>query len=70
MYIIFNCGLDSTVSAWLLCRYTDSQNLFDRRHDFDNMPNLGSKQVFASEYAVVNDPAGRTIPFPGNARVS
>ena len=55
---------------WLECRYTDSQNLFDRRHDFDGVPESQDKQIFASEFAVVNDPAGSTIPFPGNARVS
>lgn len=42
--------------------------MFDRRHDFDHTP--AGKQVFASEYAVFDDPAGQPIQFPGNLKVS
>lgn len=69
--LISNCDMGDHAPTdlfdWHL--YTDSQNMFDRRHDFDNIPNIQDKQVFASEYGVVDDPAGTPLPFPGNARV-
>ncbi len=72
MRLISNCDMadhaPTDLFDWHM--YTDPQNMFDRRHDFDNMPNLQDKQIFASEFGVVSDPPGTPIPFPGNARVS
>ena len=71
MRLISNCDMGDHAPTdlfdWHL--YTDSQNMFDRRHDFDHMENMGDKQIFASEFGVVGDPAGTPISFPGNARV-
>ncbi|DBA87466.1 TPA: aspartate-semialdehyde dehydrogenase-like protein [Trebouxia sp. C0004] len=70
MRLISNCDMADHAPTdffdWHM--YTDSQNMFDRRHDFDNIPNLQDKQIFASEFGVVSDPPGTPIPFPGNAR--
>ena len=70
MRLISNCDMDvhapTDLFDWHM--YTDSQNMFDRRHDFDHTP--PGKQIFASEYAVFDDPAGRPIQFPGNLKVS
>ena len=72
MCLISNCDMadhaPTDMFAWHM--YTDPQNMFDRRHDFDNLPNLQGKQIFASEFGVVSDFSGTPIPFPGNARVS
>ena len=72
MRLVSNCDMGdhapTDIFDWHL--YTDSQNMFDRRHEFDNIPNILDKQVFASEYAVFDDPAGHPIPFPGNAKVT
>jgi hypothetical protein len=72
MRLISNCDMadhaPTDLFDWHM--YTDPQNMFDRRHDFDNIPNLQDKQIFASEFGVVSDPPGTPIPFPGNARVS
>ena len=72
MRLISNCDMEvhapTDIFDWHM--YTDSQNMFDRRHDFDNIPNIQDKQVFASEYAVFDDPAGHPIEFPGNLKVS
>ena len=72
MRLVANCDmgphLPTDLFDWHM--YTDSQNMFDRRRDFDNIPNIQQKQVFASEYAVFDDPAGVPIAFPGNLKVS
>ena len=72
MRLISNCDMDphapTDLFDWHL--YTDTQNMFDRRHEFDNIPNIQDKQLFASEYAVFDDPAGHNIKFPGNLKVS
>ncbi len=72
MRLISNCDMTDHAPTDLFDwhMYTDPQNMFDRRHDFDNMPNLQDKQIFASEFGVVSDSPGTPIPFPGNARVS
>ena len=71
MRLISNCDMDphapTDLFDWHL--YADSQTMFDRRHDFDNIPNIQDKKVFASEYAVFDDPAGTNIQFPGNVKV-
>ena len=72
MRLISNCDMDphapTDLFDWHL--YTDTQNMFDRRHEFDNIPNIQDKKVFASEYAVFDEPAGHNIQFPGNLKVS
>ena len=72
MRLISNCDMDphAPTDLWDWHMYTDSQNMFDRRHDFDKVPNIKDTQIFASEYAVFDDPAGRPIEFPGNLKVS
>ncbi len=72
MRLISNCDMDphapTDLFDWHL--YTDTQNMFDRRHEFDTIPNIQDKKVFASEYAVFDEPAGHNIQFPGNLKVS
>nr|QOL01194.1 putative extracellular protein TR9_006 [Trebouxia lynnae] len=72
MRLISNCDMDphAPTDLWDWHMYTDSQNMFDRRHDFDNVPNIKDTQIFASEYAVFDDPAGRPIEFPGNLKAA
>ncbi|KAL0055122.1 hypothetical protein WJX82_007357 [Trebouxia sp. C0006] len=72
MRLISNCDMDphapTDLFDWHL--YTDTQNMFDRRHEFDTIPNIQDKKVFASEYAVFDEPAGHNIQFPGNLKAS
>ncbi|DBA71494.1 TPA: aspartate-semialdehyde dehydrogenase-like protein [Trebouxia sp. C0005] len=72
MRLISNCDMDDHAPTDLFDwhMYTDPQNMFDRRHDFDNVPNLQDKQIFASEFGVVSDRPGTPISFPGNARAA
>ncbi|KAL3133328.1 aspartate-semialdehyde dehydrogenase-like protein, variant 2 [Trebouxia sp. C0009 RCD-2024] len=70
MRLISNCDMEvhAPTDLWDWHMYTNSQNMFDRRHDFDHTP--AGKQVFASEYAVFDDSPGHPIQFPGNARAA
>ena len=70
MRLISNCDMDvhapTDLFDWHM--YTNSENMFERRHDFDRTP--PGKQVFASEYAVFDDTPGQPLQFPGNIKVS